>query len=88
MLDATPGLPANSLLPPTLLRGVTGPRLLDRREVRRRFDRRFSATAMARGYLDVYADRLAKAPFAADLIGDDAEIEEASSALTSLAQIA
>ena len=32
---------------------------LDRREVRRRFDRRFSATAMARGYLDVYADRLA-----------------------------
>ena len=40
---------------------------LDRREVRRRFDRRFSATAMARGYLDLYADRLAKAPFAADL---------------------
>jgi glycosyltransferase involved in cell wall biosynthesis len=59
---------------------------LDRREVRRRFDRRFSATAMARAYLDVYADRLAKAPFAADLIDDD--LEEASSNLTSLAQIA
>jgi glycosyltransferase involved in cell wall biosynthesis len=58
---------------------------LDRREVRRRFDRRFSATAMARGYLDVYADRLAKAPFAPDLAE---EFEEASSALTSLAQIA
>ena len=61
---------------------------LDRREVRRRFDRRFSATAMARAYLDVYADRLAKAPFAADLVGNDAELEDASSALTSLAQIA
>jgi glycosyltransferase involved in cell wall biosynthesis len=59
---------------------------LDRREVRRRFDRRFSATAMARGYLDVYADRLAKAPFAADLIEE--ELEEASTTLTSLAQIA
>jgi glycosyltransferase involved in cell wall biosynthesis len=59
---------------------------LDRREVRRRFDRRFSATAMARGYLDVYADRLAKAPFAPDLAEED--VEEASAALTSLAQIA
>jgi glycosyltransferase involved in cell wall biosynthesis len=39
---------------------------LDRREVRRRFDRRFSATAMARGYLDVYADRLARSPYAAE----------------------
>jgi glycosyltransferase involved in cell wall biosynthesis len=37
---------------------------LDRREVRRRFERRFSATAMARGYLDLYADRLARVPFA------------------------
>jgi hypothetical protein len=61
---------------------------LDRREVRRRFDRRFSATAMARAYLDVYADRLAKAPFAADLIGDEDDVSEASAALTSLAQIA
>jgi len=59
---------------------------LDRREVRRRFDRRFSATAMARGYLDVYADRLAKAPFAADLIEE--ELDEASTTVTSLAQIA
>ena len=44
---------------------------LDRREVRRRFDRRSSATAMARAYLDVYADRLAKALFAADLIDEE-----------------
>ena len=40
---------------------------LDRREVRRRFDRRFSATAMARGYLDLYADRLARCPYAPEL---------------------
>ncbi len=40
---------------------------LDRREVRRRFDRRFSATAMARGYLDLYADRLAQCPYAPEL---------------------
>jgi glycosyltransferase involved in cell wall biosynthesis len=59
---------------------------LDRREVRRRFDRRFSATAMSRAYLDVYADRLAKAPFAADLLDD--ELDEASASLTTLAQSA
>lgn len=40
---------------------------LDRRAIRRRFDRRFSATAMARGYLDLYADRLARCPYAPDL---------------------
>ena len=61
---------------------------LDRREVRRRFDRRFSATAMARGYLDVYADRLARSPFAEELAPDGEDVEEASRALTSLAQIA
>jgi glycosyltransferase involved in cell wall biosynthesis len=65
---------------------------LDRREVRRRFDRRFSATAMARSYLDVYADRLAKAPFAEELGPDveleDVELEDASHGLTALAQIA
>ena len=44
---------------------------LDRREVRRRFDRRFSATAMARTYLDLYADRLAHLPFAPELAPDD-----------------
>jgi glycosyltransferase involved in cell wall biosynthesis len=60
---------------------------LDRREVRRRFDRRFSATAMARAYLDVYADRLAKLPYAVDL-ADVEDVDEASSTLTSLAQIA
>jgi glycosyltransferase involved in cell wall biosynthesis len=37
---------------------------LDRREIRRRFDRRFSSTAMARAYLDLYADRLARCPYA------------------------
>jgi glycosyltransferase involved in cell wall biosynthesis len=42
-------------------------RALDRRQVRRRFDRRFSATAMARGYLDLYADRLARQPYAPEL---------------------
>jgi glycosyltransferase involved in cell wall biosynthesis len=31
---------------------------LDRRGVRRGFDRRFSATTMARSYLDLYAERL------------------------------
>ncbi len=41
-------------------------RKLDRREIRRRFDRRFTATAMARGYLDLYADRLARLPYAAE----------------------
>ena len=61
---------------------------LDRREVRRRFDRRFSATAMARAYLDVYADRLARAPFAEHLADDAEDVEAASRALTSLAQIA
>jgi glycosyltransferase involved in cell wall biosynthesis len=61
---------------------------LDRREVRRRFDRRFSATAMARGYLDVYADRLARAPFAEHLVDDVEDVDEASRALTALAQIA
>ncbi|HEX3917490.1 MAG TPA: glycosyltransferase family 4 protein [Caulobacteraceae bacterium] len=50
---------------------------LDRREVRRRFDRRFSATAMARGYLDVYSDRLARAPFAMDLTQDEIDLESA-----------
>jgi glycosyltransferase involved in cell wall biosynthesis len=40
---------------------------LDRRDVRRRFDRRFSSTAMARAYLDIYADRLARAPFTPDI---------------------
>jgi glycosyltransferase involved in cell wall biosynthesis len=40
---------------------------LDRREIRRRFDRRFSAVAMARRYLDLYADRLARCPYAPDL---------------------
>ena len=40
-------------------------RLLDRDAVRARFDLRFSATAMARRYLDVYGDLLAQKPFAA-----------------------
>jgi len=61
---------------------------LDRREVRRRFDRRFSATAMARSYLDVYADRLARSAFAPELAREDDELEEASQTLSSLAQIA
>ncbi|MBX3477579.1 MAG: glycosyltransferase family 4 protein [Brevundimonas sp.] len=38
--------------------------LLDRQAIRARFDLRFSATAMARRYLDVYGDILARKPFA------------------------
>ncbi|AYG94030.1 glycosyltransferase family 4 protein [Brevundimonas naejangsanensis] len=38
---------------------------LDREAIRTRFDLRFSATAMARRYLDVYGDLLAQRPFAA-----------------------
>jgi len=49
------------------VKAVTAARSLDRHEIRRRFDRRFSATAMARGYLDLYADRLARQPYAPDL---------------------
>ena len=44
--------------------------LLDREAIRARFDLRFSATAMARRYLDVYGDLLAKRPFAEAALGD------------------
>ena len=44
------------------IEAVRAARRLDRRTVRRGFDRRFSATAMARGYLDLYAERLSKRP--------------------------
>jgi len=43
--------------------------LLDRAAIRKRFELRFSATAMARRYLDVYRDILAHRPFAADVVG-------------------
>lgn len=46
---------------------VAKARTLDRRQVKRRFDRRFSATTMARAYLDIYAGRLARRPLAAEL---------------------
>jgi glycosyltransferase involved in cell wall biosynthesis len=49
---------------------------LDRREIRRRFDRRFSSTAMARAYLDLYADRLARCPYAPDLVARRPEEEK------------
>jgi len=45
-------------------------RLLDRETIRARFDLRFSATAMARRYLDVYGDLLARRPFAEDPLDD------------------
>ncbi|HYC75632.1 glycosyltransferase family 4 protein [Brevundimonas sp.] len=38
--------------------------MLDREAIRARFELRFSATAMARRYLDVYGDLLARRPFA------------------------
>ena len=44
--------------------------LLDRAAIRARFDLRFSATAMARRYLDVYGDLLAKRPFAEEPFAD------------------
>jgi glycosyltransferase involved in cell wall biosynthesis len=49
---------------------------LDRREVRRRFDRRFSATTMARGYLDLYASRLARWSNAPELASTRIEPEK------------
>ena len=41
---------------------------LDRTRIRARFELRFSATAMARRYLDVYRDILANRPYAADVV--------------------
>jgi glycosyltransferase involved in cell wall biosynthesis len=45
-------------------------RLLDRQAIRARFDLRFSAIAMARRYLDVYGDLLARRPFAETRLDD------------------
>jgi glycosyltransferase involved in cell wall biosynthesis len=44
--------------------------LLDREAIRARFELRFSATAMARRYLDVYGDLLARRPFAGEAPAD------------------
>ena len=44
--------------------------LLDREAIRARFELRFSATAMARRYLDVYGDLLARRPFAEAPLAD------------------
>lgn len=44
--------------------------MLDREAVRARFELRFSATAMARRYLDVYGDLLAKKPYAETILDD------------------
>ena len=54
-------------------RAVVRARGLDRRQIRRRFDRRFSAVTMARGYLDLYAERLARAPLSLASKRDAAE---------------
>ncbi len=62
-------------------------RKLDRREIRRRFDRRFTATAMARGYLDLYADRLARLPYAAELTRGPAASRDQHEKAPPLAQI-
>jgi glycosyltransferase involved in cell wall biosynthesis len=51
-------------------------RRLDRRDVRRRFVRRFSATAMARGYLDLYSDRLARCAYAPELATPQPEVDK------------
>ena len=55
---------------------VARARALDRREVKRRFDRRFSATTMARGYLDLYADRTARWSNAPELASTRIEPEK------------
>lgn len=44
--------------------------LLDREAIRARFELRFSSTAMARRYLDVYGDLLARRPFAEAPLSD------------------
>ncbi len=44
--------------------------LLDREAIRARFELRFSSTAMARRYLDVYGDLLARRPFAEAPLAD------------------
>ena len=44
--------------------------LLDREAIRARFELRVSATAMARRYLDVYGDLLARRPFAEEPLAD------------------
>jgi glycosyltransferase involved in cell wall biosynthesis len=69
------------------VRAVEAAMRLDRREVRRRFERRFSGTAMARAYLDIYADRLARTPFAPDAAASGQEDEAPTDALV-LAKIA
>ncbi len=66
---------------------VVRARRLDRREIRRRFDRRFSATAMARGYLDLYADRLARLPFAPGPEADKPQRRRDAEEASTLAQI-
>ena len=45
-------------------------RLLDREAIRARYELRFSATAMARRYLDVYGDLLARRPFAEEPLAE------------------
>ena len=47
-----------------LLLRVGRAHLLDREAIRARYELRFSATAMARRYLDAYGDLLARRPFA------------------------
>ena len=51
--------------------------LLNRREIRRRFERRFSAVAMARSYLDIYAQGLARSTFAPELAFEAGRVETA-----------
>ena len=43
---------------------------LDREAIRARFELRFSATAMARRYLDVYGELLARKPYGEAVLGD------------------
>ena len=60
--------------------------LLDREAVRARFDLRFSATAMARRYLDVYGDLLARRPFAGAASRTEKILEDVVTPLRPLAE--
>jgi glycosyltransferase involved in cell wall biosynthesis len=57
---------------------------LDRREVRRRFDRRFSATTMARGYLDLYAQTQARLMAKGELASERPRADKAPTLANSL----
>ena len=65
----TPVSPARTDASPSTPRD-TGRVARKREAIRARFELRFSATAMARRYLDVYGDMLARRPYAEVAVND------------------